>query len=270
MRMMIYVGPATSRDHVIDFSAQLVQRAASSVALVSGGGPERWPLLQEAAERLDIPHGVPVTLVTMPGDPHQAIIAAAEDQQYDLILFGRLTRPLGQLLPGPRSKAITQRLQPSVLRVQGQLGPIRRIMVASGGDYHTFEDISVAARLAGPLGAEVTIVHVAAPQSLIFAGFGERKLSVDEFLAGSAPEASTLRNAAAMLRQRGIATQVRGRSGPILDELLIELRSGAYDLLVVGAHRISNPLDRILLEDITGELLDISPLPVLVVKGHQP
>ncbi|MDZ4716962.1 MAG: universal stress protein [Roseiflexaceae bacterium] len=269
MRMMIYVGPAASREQVIDYSAQLVQRVAASVSLVSGGGPERWPLLQEAAEQLDIPHGVPVTLVTMPGDHHQAVIAAAEEQQYDLIVFGRLTRPFGQLLPGPRSKAITQRLQPSVLRVHGQLGAIRRILVASGGDYHTFEDISVAARLAGPLGAEITLMHVAAQQSLMISGFGERRISVDEFLVSSAPEASTLRNAAAMLRQRGIATQVLGRSGPILDELLTELRSGVYDLLVVGAHRIANPLDRILLEDITGELLDVSPLPVLVVKGHE-
>jgi nucleotide-binding universal stress UspA family protein len=160
-------------------------------------------------------------------------------------------------------------LQPSVLRVHGQLGTIRRILVASGGDYHTFEDISVAARLAGPLAAEITLVHVATPQSLLIAGFDERRLSVDEFLVGSSPEASTLRNAAAMLRQRGIPAQIIGRSGPILDELLIELRSGVYDLLVVGAHRIANPLDRILLEDITGELLDVSPLPVLVVKGHE-
>jgi nucleotide-binding universal stress UspA family protein len=267
--MMIYVGPVASRNHVIDYSAQLVRRAATSVSLVSGGGPEYWPLLQETAEQLDIPPDVPVTLVTMPGDPHQAIIAAAEQQQYDLIIFGRLSRPLGHFLPGPRPKVITQRLQPSVLRVHGQLGTIRRILVASGGDYHTFEDISVAARLAGPLAAEITLVHVATPQSLLIAGFDERRISVDEFLVGSSPEASTLRNAAAMLRQRGIPAQIIGRSGPILDELLIELRSGVYDLLVVGAHRIANPLDRILLEDITGELLDVSPLPVLVVKGHE-
>jgi nucleotide-binding universal stress UspA family protein len=30
---------------------------------------------------------------------------------------------------------------------------------------------------------------------------------------------------------------------------------------------VTSALDRILLEDITGDLLDSSPLPVLVVKG---
>ena len=45
-----------------------------------------------------------------------------------------------------------------------------------------------------------------------------------------------------------------------------ELREGSYDMLAIGAHRVTSALDRILLEDITGDLLDNSPLPVLVVK----
>jgi len=40
-------------------------------------------------------------------------------------------------------------------------------------------------------------------------------------------------------------------------------------MLVIGAHRVASALDRILLEDITDDLLDVSPLPVLVVKGEQ-
>jgi nucleotide-binding universal stress UspA family protein len=270
MRLLIYAGPAVSRDQVIDFCKEIGQQVAVSVTLVTGGGPERVSLLEDAARRLKLPSNVPLLLRALPGDPHQAIIAAAEEQAYDLVIFGRLNRPLGRLMPGPRSKAIAQKLQPSVLRVHGQVGLVRHILIASGGDYHTFEDVSVAARLAGPLGAAVTIVHIVSQQSLIFEGFGSRQISVNEFLAGPSPEASTLRNASALLRQRGITTTVKGRSGPVLDELLDEIRSGTYDLLVVGAHRIASPLDRILLEDITGELLDLSPLPVLVVKGHQP
>jgi nucleotide-binding universal stress UspA family protein len=54
----------------------------------------------------------------------------------------------------------------------------------------------------------------------------------------------------------------------VIDEILSELRVGSYDLLVIGAHRVASALDRILLEDITGDLLDISPLPVLVVKNE--
>lgn len=267
MRLLIYVGPAPSREQVIAYAAPLIERVATSVTLLTGGGEERRALLDEAVSQL--PDTAPITLQALPGDTHQAILAASAAQVYDLVIFGRLNRPLGRLLARSRSKQIAQRLQPSVLRVQGQATPIRRILVASGGDYHTFEDAGVAAQLAGPLGAEVTIIHIVSQQSLIFEGFGERRISVQDFLASAAPEANTLRSAATLLRQRTIAVQIKGRAGPVLDELLDELRHGRYDLLVIGAHRISSPLDRILLDDISGELLDLSPIPVIVVKGHQ-
>ena len=70
-----------------------------------------------------------------------------------------------------------------------------------------------------------------------------------------------------MLNEQGVPAEVRGRVGPVLDEILSELRVGSYDLLVIGAHRVASALDRILLEDITDDLLDLSPLPVLMVKN---
>lgn len=267
MKLLIYVGPATSRDLVLQFSAQLVRGAATALTLVTGGGAGREPLLAQAAERLGAPDTLPVTLRALPGNAQAAIQAAAREQLYDLVIFGRLHQPLGRLLPGPRSKSIAQRLEPSVLRVQGQARPLRRILLASGGDFHTFDDASLAARIAKPLGAAVTILHVLSQQTLLFEGMPGRRVTVEAFLNGSSSEASTLRDAAALLNGRGVPAQLKGRVGPIIDEIVEELRDGDYDLLVIGAHRVASALDRILLEDITGDLLDISPLPVLVVKG---
>jgi nucleotide-binding universal stress UspA family protein len=266
MKLLIYAGPATSRDLVLQFSAQLVQHA-TGLTLVTGGGVEREPMLKQAAVRLGAPEGVPVTLRALPGNTQAAIQAAAREQLYDMVILGRLHQPLARLLPGPRSKAIAQRLEPSVLRVQGPARPIRRILLASGGDFHTFDDASLAARIARPLGAAVTIMHVLSQQTLMFEGMPGRRVTVESFLNGSSSEASTLRDAAALLNDRGVPAELKGRVGPVLDEITEELREGNYDLLVIGAHRVASALDRILLEDITGDLLDVSPLPVLVVKG---
>lgn len=267
MKVLLYAGPAPSRDTVLQFSEQIVQHCTTALTLVTGGGPERRALLEEAARRLAVPEHVSVQLDARPGNAQAAILAAAHAQPFDLVILGRLHQPLGRLLPGAHSKAIAQRLEPSVLRAHGPPRLIRRILLASGGDYHTFGDVSAAVRLARPLGASVTVLHVLSQQSLLFEGFGPRPDMVEAFLAGSSPEASTLRDAVAMLNERGVQAQVRGRVGPVLDEILAELRVGSYDLLVIGAHRVASALDRILLEDITEDLLDVSPLPVLVVKG---
>jgi len=269
MKVLIYAGPAPSRDLVLEFSAQLVQHVASDLTLVTGGGEERRPLLEQAVERLRPPEHVSVTKRALPGDAQAAILAAARQDTHDLVIVGRLHQPLGRLLPGAHSKAIAQRLEPSVLRVHGPAKPIRRILLASGGDYHTFDDVSITARIAGPLGAEVTVLHVLSQQSLLFEGFPPRRISLPDFLAGNSPEANTLRDAAVLLNERGVPAQVKGRVGPVLDEIMAELRVGSYDLLVIGAHRVTSALDRILLEDITGDLLDTSPLPVLVVRAKR-
>jgi nucleotide-binding universal stress UspA family protein len=269
MRILLYAGPAPSREAVLAFSVQIVQHSATSLTLVSGGGPERRPLLEDAAARLRIPKHVPVTLSALAGNSQAAILAAARAQPYDLVILGRLHQPLGRLLPGAHSKAIAQRLEPSVLRIHGPPRPIRRVLISSGGDFHTFADVDVAARIAAPLGAAATLLHVVSQQSLLFEGFQARRVTVERLLAEDSPEASTLRRAADMLREQGVACELKGRVGPVLDEILAELRVGGYDLLVIGAHRVASALDRILLEDITDDLLDISPLSVLVVKGGE-
>ena len=269
MRILLYAGPAPSREAVLQFSGQIVQHCATSLTLVTGGGAERRPLLEDAATRLRIPAHVPVTLSALAGNSQTVILAAARAQPYDLVILGRLHQPLGRLLPGSHSKAIAQRLEPSVLRIHGPVRPIRRILISSGGDYHTFADVDVAAQIAGPLGASATLLHVVSQQSLLFEGFQARRGTVESFLADDSPEAQTLRQATAMLRDRGVACELKGRVGPVLDEILAELRVGSYDMLVIGAHRVASALDRILLEDITDDLLDVSPLPVLVVKGDE-
>jgi nucleotide-binding universal stress UspA family protein len=118
-----------------------------------------------------------------------------------------------------------------------------------------------------PLGARATLLHVIPPEALVFAGFGARHISIEQFLASTSVAAVTLRDAAATLERRGVTTRVAGRAGPILDELLEELDTGQYDVLAIGAQRVESPLSRILYEDIAADLLELSPIPVLVAKG---
>jgi nucleotide-binding universal stress UspA family protein len=266
MKILLYAGAAPSRESVIQYSAQIVQHCASSLTLVAAGGAERQALLDDAVRRLEPPDGVPVVRRALSGNPQSAILAAAREQPYDLVILGRLHQPLGRLLPGAHSKAIAQRLEPSVLRVHGPVRPIRRILLSSGGDKHTFADVSVAAKIAAPLEATVTVLHVLSQQTVVFEGLPNAPSRMEAFLAGNTPEAGILRRGVAQLAAGGAQAELKVRVGPVLDEILSELRVGAYDLLVIGAHRVASALDRILLEDITDDLLDLSPLPVLVVK----
>lgn len=269
MRFILYAGPAPTRDEVLAFAGPILRRAASAVVLVTGGGPSNEPLLREAQRRLDLPDSVTQTLRAHAGDAYDALVREAGRREADLAVVGRLQPRLGRLLRGQRSKRLAQRLSLAVLRVQGRAGLLRRILLTSGGDAGTIENARQVGRLAAPLGASVTILHAISQQSLFFEGFDAPPRSVDSFLASRAPEAEVLREAAALLRELGVQARVQGRASSVLDTVVAEARG--HDLLAIGAHRVASPLDRILLEDLAGDILDLSPIPVFVGRGgaHQ-
>lgn len=264
MNILIYVGPAPSRELVLQMSLPLVQQLAASVTLVTGGGDTCVSFIDNAAQRFTSRAGLAIERRMLEGTAQAAILEAANEQLFDLVVFGRLHQPVGRLLPGAYTTATAARLEPSVLRVHGLSRPVRRILVASGGDHHTFEDVRMAEKFAQPFGASVTLLHVLSQQPVESVPVKYRGLQFFEHT--HVPESRVVHAAAEWLTNHGIETYIKGRVGLVLDEIMAELRVGSYDLLVVGAHRVSSALDRILLEDITGDLLDVSPLPVLVVK----
>lgn len=269
MNIMIYVGQSPSRADVLAFSTPLMQSVATRITLVAGKSAGGQPMLDDAAAQLQVPEHVPVELCAMPGGAQNAIIAAAREHAYDLVVFGRLRPRIRRMLFGPRSRRIAAQLEPSVLRVQGMVRPIKRALIASGGNNNTLHNAAVAARLLAPLHAEATVLHVDSQQSITFQSRQQRDRN-RAFIESDTPEAATVRDAVAHLQTHNIAVKPKIRYGPVIDEILAELDSGSYDLLIIGAHRISSALDRILLEDMTGDLMHVSPVPVLVVKGKKP
>jgi nucleotide-binding universal stress UspA family protein len=266
MKILLYAGAAPWRDLVLQFSTQIVHHAASALTLIATNEREADALLHDAAERLQVPAHLPVEQLTMPGDAQQAILAAAQQAAYDLVIFGRLNRPLKRLLPGPRSKTIAQRLAPSVLRVHGSVGPIRRILLASGGNYHTLTNARALVPLAAALNAEVTVLHVLSQEQICFELIPDTPTAQEDFPHSDRPEATVLRETVDLLHQQGVNARLRIRIGLVVNEVLAELAPGGYDLLVIGRHRAGSTLDRMLLENISSTLLDSSPLPVLLVK----
>lgn len=268
MNIMIYVGQAPSRADVLAFSKPLVHHVATHVTLVAGKSAGGQPMLDDAAAQLQVPEHVPVELCAMPGGAQNAIIAATREHACDLVVFGRLRPRIRRMLFGRRSRRIAVAIEPSVLRVQGTVRPIKRALIASGGNHHTIHNARVAAQLLAPLNAEATVLHVDSQQSITFQPRRQRART-RAFIEGDTPEAKYMREAVAYLQDQHVAVKPRIRYGPVIDEILDELRTGNYSLLILGAHRVASALDRILLEDITGDLMHVSPVPVLVVKGKK-
>lgn len=268
MRILLYAGPAPTRDQVLAYSAPIVQRAATALTLVTGGGTSNAPLLDDALTQLDLPGELPCKLLSLAGEAEEALYEAARQEHHDLAICGRLQAPLRRLVFGQRSKLIARQLDPAVLRVSGRTAPIQRILLATAGGSQTLHQAFLLSRLARPLGASVTLLHVLSQQLLYFDGFEAEVLTIPLFLESDLPEAQMLQKAAAILNQHQVPTNICVKIGPIVETIL--RAASEYDLLVIGNHHSSTPMERILFRDLADDLLDLSPLPVMVTRDRTP
>ncbi len=264
--MLLYAGDSPWRDLIFDYSRPLIGHVAHTLGLVVEETSSAAALIDEAITALQVPDHIPIIRHILPGGVQASIQAASHAHPYELVIFGRLNRPLERLLPVPRSKAIARHLDTSVLRVHRAAQPLRRILLASSGTPSTLARARFVARLAAPLNAEVTVLHVLSQQSLCFELIPDASIAQEDFPHSDQPEARILCEAVDLLQAAGIQAHLSVRIGPVIDEVLAEAASGDYELLAIGDYRPATRLDRMLRGNLTAPLFNGSPLPVLIVQ----
>jgi sulfate transport system ATP-binding protein len=167
-------------------------------------------------------------------DPESFGLVALDQDEQGLLLLRDAPPRAGHLL-----------LVPAPARVP------RHLLVCVAGGEPGKVDVRMAERLAWRLGAEATVLTVLPERS------------------GPAPEHVTrfLEAAGRVLSARGVPTHTRLRHGHPVSEILAELRSGDYDLLVLGAPMEAPGESAFFGGPVVGRLLrECSACPVLVVQ----
>ena len=142
------------------------------------------------------------------------------------------------------------------------MNPIRKILVPTDFSAHADEAFRTACALAGPLGAEVIVFHIAQPPAVVTAG--------GELLAEPETEPVNLWDRFHNLQAQGAKVRVQ-------QEVIVTHRPGARhildmldkqgcDLIVMGTHGHSWMKQR-LAGSLTEEVIRHARCPVLVVKA---
>jgi len=93
----------------------------------------------------------------------------------------------------------------------------------------------------------------------------ELRANADELIERKAIEGELITEDLERAEQSGKLKPVaKVRHGLVVDEIVDEMSEGTYDLLVLGAHR-GEGWERFLLEDLAGEIVKHSKVPVLVL-----
>jgi nucleotide-binding universal stress UspA family protein len=196
-----------------------------------------------------------------------ALLNQARSEAYDLAIFGPMRERWSRWMRLRPRSSLSAQLPISSLLVRGTAQQIQRVLICAGGDRSVVEDARLTARLARRAGATATVLHVMSQLPMVFGVRSPEERVVEALAATGAPEVVNMNAAIEMLRDGGVAGEIKVRVGLVIEEIVAELQAGGYDLLVIGAHRSQSLVERLLLEDVTRDILGHSPVPVLVVKA---
>ncbi len=134
---------------------------------------------------------------------------------------------------------------------------MKKILVPIDGSEYADKAALKAAELAKSYGAEISIMNVAQPFSMLL-GFK----SAEEMRADAE---NTARKTTEKLKEQGAKARALGVLGDPADEIVKAAGEGKYDLIVMGSKGLTES-QRFLVGSVTQKVVEHSPCSVLVVK----
>ena len=235
--------------------------------------PEREPALSHSlssscATLSD--SGLTCDTIIRQAPPRRAIAAQADSARYDLVIVGLLEQGwTRRWLRGPSSRRILRDVAVPVLVVPAHRPALRHILLCSGGLWYPAETIRLVSQIAQAAAAEVTLLYVIPQPLLHYPILREIEDAWGALLQTDTPQGRNLKAGHNTLRRLGIETGIKLRHGPVVQQIMSEIREGEYDLVALGSTYAAQGLRRYFASGVTDLVVEHAGRPVLVVRHRQ-
>jgi nucleotide-binding universal stress UspA family protein len=223
-------------------------------------------LCTAAREKLSAELGVAARTLLREGEPPEAILDAARDEDADLIVLGTYgRRGLNRMLMGSVTAQVISKARVDVLVVKKPCsdcrGAYRSILVPFDGSAFSRAALARACALAKCDGAQVAALY-AIPRYEEMIGF----LRTEGIQARLTQEAEKIVGEAVRLGEAaGVAVAASVVEGPASDRIVESVRKAGFDLVVMGSHG-HRGMERVLLGSTAERVIVNAACPVLVAK----
>lgn len=266
-KVLVPMDGSSTCEAVLSQLRRILRRHESRLVLFHATSFVPWPGDQEPQNylrRLSFQlsnDGYPCTPLLRRGAAPETILEAAREERVSLIamtthgrtgasrlILGSVAERILQVSPVP---VLVARSFPST-RSRGKLEsrPIRNFLVPMDGSRLSLDALTPVLKLAGPVDAHVTLLHVTEPSP-----YDGRWESADE----------TLKEADQTLREACIPARIEHRKGNPDEEILKAADELEADLISMSTHGRSGP-SRWVFGSVTTNVLRASTVPLLVVR----
>lgn len=214
--------------------------------------------------------GVPFTVEQRSGDAEELVDNSVQ-QPGTLVVLGPLGRPLlRRFFVGRSLRHFMEDQLAPFLYVSHSKIPVRKILVCLGGLGYSLDVLHTALAIAEPLQVEMTFFHVIEPVTLDYPLAQQVEAHWQDLQDTDTPQGRVLKQASNEALKLGLKPEVKLRRGHIVPEIIKEIESGDYGLVVMGSIYSSHGLRSLSLPNVTAEIAESAHCPVLVVRTMQP
>jgi nucleotide-binding universal stress UspA family protein len=194
---------------------------------------------------------VPCEPLIATGDPAEEILETAQQGDYDMIVLGSHGRSAlrGFLLGTVHAKILHHTMQP--ILIARDFREIKRVLVAYRGSQCDQDALKFVGPLLARKKPQITVLHVQEN------GRG----ASGEFAQACLLEGNRT------LKDLGHEPEIKTKKGEYVDEVLQEVKSSPYDLVILGAYGHSKPKLLRMISDEALNLVRSTTRPVLVFRN---
>jgi sulfate/thiosulfate transport system ATP-binding protein len=250
LSFLIVTDGSRRAEDAVALGGQIARLAHARVTLICCGLKDEalQAHLQEARKQLGSGLAA-LDVQTSLDEPAKAVIRAVEQQPYDLLVLGYDHQQDTSLAEG-----ILQVGEHHLLLVPNvQQAPTQALICVASGEPGK-DDVLFAGRLVRHLGADATLLSVLAAANKDI----DLVRRTETFLEGGVQSLSLL----------GVPAKTAIRTGAVAEEIIQEVKTGGYDLLVLGVP-LTKSSGKVSLSGAVEQILDnVTDRAILVVRSH--
>jgi nucleotide-binding universal stress UspA family protein len=271
MKMLICTIGSARRRATLHFAVEVARAFSADVMLLGVVGRKREigdlaQMLEEVALLLT-EQGHEVSVCVETGDAEKKVMEELETGHYDLVALGSLAKKRSRrAFLSSVAMRIIEQAQTSLLVIKGYRSSLSRILICTSGTEYGHLPVWAGAALACGAGAQATILHVVDALPSMYTGLEQMEETLAELLQSDSERSRELRWAAEVVKAECEISEIKLRRGIVAEELLREGQDGDHDLIVLGSSKAAGGLVRVLLGDLSREIVTRAERPVLVVR----
>lgn len=203
--------------------------------------------------------------------PAEEAIPKRMKGQDALVVIGPLGRPpLRRFLNGRSFHSIMEQIASPILYVPQIKLPLKKMLVCLGGLGYEVTAEMLAMKVAAMTKAEVTLLTVVPHVDLDYPEARTVRENWEHLADTDTLSGRSLRKGLEFANQAGLTASVKVRNGNVVEEILMEVKEGNYDLLCMGSPYSSNALRQLYTPNVTAEIAESDLVPVLTARYARP